>query len=111
MSCLLPPPCLFCAHYHHSDAHDDALSCAAFEQIPDEIFCADILHSVGYPGDKGIQFELNQDLLDEFIEINNLRIDMGLEPYPYSSNGIQPDRRIDRSDNADQVLSYKEVKA
>ena len=73
MSCLLPPLCLFCRHFHHSDAADVPLSCKAFEEIPDEIFLRHFLHTREFPGDNGVVFELNPEMRSEFDEISELK--------------------------------------
>jgi hypothetical protein len=79
--CFLPPVCLFCAHYHE-DAGIDEDDCAAFEEIPDEIFRGDLDHTTPFPGDRGLRFRLNEELREELEEINQLRREMGLRPYP-----------------------------
>ena len=94
MSCLLPPLCLFCTHYHHSESSSQYLSCAAFNQIPDEIFNGRVSHTVAYPGDSGITFQLNQTMQTEFDEINELRQQMNLQPYPVSSDNLLEPKEV-----------------
>jgi hypothetical protein len=70
--CLLPPNCLFCAHYH-IEAGDNEDDCDAFAEIPDSIFVGGLTHQSAYQGDHGIRFQLNDDLADEFEEVEALR--------------------------------------
>ncbi len=73
MSCFLPPACLFCIHYH-ADASGGGVSCTAFDEIPDAIFRGEIFHALPFPGDRNIRFELNQELAEEFAEINETEV-------------------------------------
>lgn len=70
--CLLPPNCLFCAHYH-LEASDDEDDCDAFNEIPDSIFIGGLTHQYPYQGDHGIRFKLNDELAEEFEEVEALR--------------------------------------
>jgi hypothetical protein len=44
-------PCLSCKHWQYD------FRCAAFDEIPDEIFLGQVSHDKPYPGDRGIQYE------------------------------------------------------
>jgi hypothetical protein len=70
--CLLPPNCLFCAHYHQEAGIDDA-DCAAFQEIPDRIFTGVVEHTEPVTGDGGIRFKLNPRMAEEFADIQQLR--------------------------------------
>lgn len=86
MSCFIPPLCVFCSHFDHTDNANDAISCSAFVDIPDEIFTGQFSHTMPYPGDKGITFQLNAEREGEFEEVNKLRCSMNLKPYPGPQN-------------------------
>jgi len=51
------PTCIFCAHWDQF-AHRQ---CAAFREIPLEIWEAENAHREPYPGDQGIQFAPLED--------------------------------------------------
>jgi hypothetical protein len=52
-----PPICMWCKHYHRSGP----TACDAFpERIPDEIWYSCNPHTEPFPGDHGIQFELDE---------------------------------------------------
>lgn len=79
--CFLPPQCLFCKHAEFEDGNMEGADCAAFDEIPEAIFSGEFDHAESYPGDKGVQFELVEQMREEFLEINELRVQMGMEPY------------------------------
>ncbi len=81
MTCLLPPMCIFCRHFHHDNAADSGLSCDAYEDIPDEIFSGEVLHHSHYKGDGGIVFILHDELREEFYEVNELREKMNMTTF------------------------------
>lgn len=82
MSCFLPPLCLFCDHFNHSDDADVSLSCKAFEQIPDSIFLDEILHTRHIEGDNNILFKINPEMIDEYNDVNELRMAMDMQAFP-----------------------------
>lgn len=86
MSCFLPSLCIFCVHFDHSDDANDGVSCKAFDQIPDEIFMDKVLHTVSIGEDKGISFELNRELEDEYLEMREFRMECGLAEFPVVSS-------------------------
>lgn len=47
------PVCTFCRHLDM----DGERTCAAFDEIPEEIWRGDHDHRAPYPGDGGVQFE------------------------------------------------------
>jgi hypothetical protein len=84
MSCLLPPACVFCRHFHYPPPGErlEALpSCAAFQEIPEPIFLGQVDHAEPYPGDVGIRFELIPAERENLLEINEMRVQMGMIPY------------------------------
>jgi hypothetical protein len=84
MSCLIPPACVFCTHYHAArNEHSDALpSCNAFAAIPDEIFMGRFDHSAAFPGDRGLRFSLIESDRLAFQDLNAVRRELGLLAYP-----------------------------
>ncbi len=80
MSCFLPPPCLFCVHYH-AEHSGDGLACDAFDEIPDAIFERRVEHTRPYPSDRGYRFQLDLRFAEEFGEVNQLRRAMGLQEF------------------------------
>lgn len=70
--CLLPPNCFFCEHYHHPDDHGEG-DCDAFTEIPDDIFVGGHEHRSPVEGDRGIRFELDPMMAEEFSEVEELR--------------------------------------
>jgi hypothetical protein len=83
MSCLIPPACVFCRHYHYerNDQSTEIPSCDAFDAIPEEIFMGRFDHSEAFPGDKGVQFRLIEAERDNFLELNAVREELGLMTY------------------------------
>ena len=83
MTCLIPPACVFCEHYHskRNDQTDELPSCNAFAEIPDEIFMGTFDHSEPFPGDDGVQFRLREAERTDFIELNEVRAEVGLMVY------------------------------
>lgn len=83
MSCLIPPACVFCEHYHRerNEQTDELPSCDAFAAIPDAIFMGEHDHSAGFPGDQGIRFKLNPSEKQDFVELNDIRRELGLLVY------------------------------
>lgn len=75
MSCLLPPVCVFCQHYLEDDPERD---CLAFEEIPGSIITGKCDHIDFYPGDGGYRFLLRPGELETFLELNEVRQEMGL---------------------------------
>jgi hypothetical protein len=73
--CLIPPMCLFCAHYHQTGPNQD-LSCDAFDEIPDAIFLGEFDHNRPYPGDRGIRFELDPEQADDYAEAMAIRAEL-----------------------------------
>jgi hypothetical protein len=83
MSCLIPPACVFCAHYHEdrNELKDELPSCNAFAEIPEEIFMGSFDHAEEFPGDRGIRFRLVETERQSFIELNAVRRELGLLEY------------------------------
>jgi len=83
MSCLIPSACVFCQHYHveRNELTDELPSCDAFPAIPDAIFMGGIEHSEPIQGDNGAQFHLREEDREDFIELNEVRAEMGLLVY------------------------------
>ena len=84
MPCLLPPACIFCAHYHLDDeAWEKDGDCAAFDEIPADIMLNGAPHDAPRPGDGGIFFTPTEDpeLRESLIEVNQLRAGMGKPPF------------------------------
>ena len=53
-----PPICMWCKHYHRASG----ARCDAFpDGIPDEILLHRNPHAMPFPGDHGIQFELDSE--------------------------------------------------
>ena len=53
-----PPVCMWCRHFRR----DGGLACNAFPNgIPDEILVQRNPHTTPFPGDHGIQFELDEE--------------------------------------------------
>jgi hypothetical protein len=90
MSCLIPPACVFCRHYHHERNERSAglPSCDAFEAIPEEIFMGRFDHSNAFPGDHGVRFTLIEAERDDFLELNAVRGELGLMTYRIASEGL-----------------------
>ncbi len=89
MSCLIPPACVFCCHYHaaRNERSDGLPSCDAFAAIPDEIFLGRFDHGQPFPGDGGVRFSLIElDRLD-FLELNAVRRELGLLAYREPAEG------------------------
>lgn len=84
MSCLLPCMCIFCVHYNR-DWREGERECAAFHEIPEDIFEGRFDHSRPYPGDHGFRFMVSTDYTTDFLEVNALRASFGLEPYAVTS--------------------------
>lgn len=78
--CLLPPQCLFCRHFR-ADAGINDPDCDAFSEIPDAIFRGRYDHAAVFPGDRGVRFELDPAMREEFDEVNALRVEMALPPF------------------------------
>lgn len=70
--CLLPPNCLFCAHYHNNEDLD-APDCDAFAEIPEAIFMGGNEHLTPVSGDHGVLFSLDPEMAEEFSEVQDLR--------------------------------------
>jgi len=83
MSCLVPPACVFCHQYHRErNEHTDELpSCNAFSAIPDDIFMGLVDHAEPYPGDNGVRFGLLEADKEAFLELNEVRRELGLLRY------------------------------
>ncbi len=83
MSCLIPPACVFCRHYHHerNEQTDELPSCDAFATIPDEIFLGYFDHNEEFTGDSGIRFRLAEAEREAFLELNAVRRELGLLTY------------------------------
>jgi hypothetical protein len=83
MSCLIPSACVFCQHYHgeRNEISEELPSCNAFAAIPDEIFMGQIDHTGPFPGDNGVQFHLREEDRSDFLELNQVRAEMGLMVY------------------------------
>jgi hypothetical protein len=83
MSCLIPPACVFCQHYHEerNEQTDEIPSCNAFAAIPEEIFMGTFDHATAFPGDSGIRFSLVEDERPSFLELNEVRRELGLLEY------------------------------
>ena len=83
MSCLIPPACVFCRHYHAArNQRSEALpSCNAFLAIPDEIFLGRFDHTQPFPGDGGVRFSLVESDRLDFLELNAVRRELGLLTY------------------------------
>jgi hypothetical protein len=57
-----PPICMWCKHFHRSGR----LACDAFpEGIPQEIWYHQDYHIQPFPGDHGIQFDLDEERDEE----------------------------------------------
>jgi hypothetical protein len=74
---------VFCAHYHEqrNERTDELPSCNAFAAIPDEIFMGGVDHTAPFCGDDGVRFHLREENLKDFMELNELRAQMGLLVY------------------------------
>ena len=59
-----------------SSAHDR--ECHAFYEIPDSIIIGEIDHTKPYPGDHSIQFQLKEEIREDFEEVQKIRVEMGL---------------------------------
>lgn len=80
MSCIIPPACVFCRHYHRecNDQDTELPSCDAFVAIPEEIFMGRFDHSNAFPGDNGVRFSLIETEREDFLELNAVRGELGL---------------------------------
>jgi hypothetical protein len=89
MSCLIPPACVFCHHYHHerNEQTTELPSCDAFSAIPEEIFMGRFDHSDPFPGDNGVRFLLIAAERENFLELNAAREELGLMCYRVDSVG------------------------
>ena len=83
MSCLIPAACVFCRHYHEArnEWSLDLPSCDAFDAIPDQIFIGGFDHGAAYPGDRGVRFSLIETERESFLELNDVRRELGLPVY------------------------------
>lgn len=77
MSCLLPPSCSFCIHYLGEDSTQNR-ECNAFFEIPEHIITGDFDHTEPYPGDHSIQFQLKEEVREDFKEVQKIREAMRL---------------------------------
>jgi hypothetical protein len=73
--CFIPPDCLFCRHYYR-DGPAEGPDCAAFDEIPDPVFRGELGHLDPLPGDRGLRFELDPELADEYAEVAALRAEI-----------------------------------
>jgi hypothetical protein len=87
VSCLIPSACVFCTHYHRerNELTGELPSCNAFGEIPDEIFMGQFDHVHEYPGDSGVRFDLLEADREDFLELNEVRREMGLLVYGETS--------------------------
>ena len=83
--CFIPPQCLFCQHLLMQDGDPDGPDCRAFEEIPSVIFRGLFDHSQVHEGDHGFRFQLRPEMREEFEEINELRIEAGMQPFAMQS--------------------------
>ena len=83
MSCLIPSACVFCQHYHteRNEVTDELPSCDAFVAIPHAIFMGEFDHMDAFHGDNGVQFRLREEDRKDFMELNQVRSEMGLLVY------------------------------
>lgn len=83
MSWIVPPECVFCEHYHQArnERTDELPSCDAFDAIPDDIFVGSRDHSHPYPGDHGVRFQISEETRTDFMELNDVRRQVGLPVY------------------------------
>jgi hypothetical protein len=83
MSCLIPSACVFCQHYHTecNEITEELPSCDAFATIPDEIFMGVFDHAEPFPGDEGVRFHVREEAREDFVELNEVRAEMGLLVY------------------------------
>ncbi|MCB2100217.1 MAG: hypothetical protein KDE22_05065 [Rhodobacterales bacterium] len=83
MVCLLPPDCVFCAHFHEDvqweegGSLDDMPSCDAYDEIPWEIFSGDVDHRHPADNDRGLRFALDPAKAEDFKEVEELRHELG----------------------------------
>jgi hypothetical protein len=60
------PQCLQCKYFHDEDTEHS--TCDAFPQgIPEDILLSKFDHSKPFPGDNGIQFQLDREKQDRMI--------------------------------------------
>lgn len=85
MSCLFPPVCAFCAHILNQPDQE----CRAFHEIPEDIMLGNNDHVDAIEGDGGYRFQLNQDDLEAFQEVNNIRQAMDLRTYRMGCDFLQ----------------------
>ena len=71
MSCMMPPSCSFCKHYLGDSSEER--DCHAFLEIPDDIITGDNDHTDPYPGDNNVLFLLDEDLKDDYKEVQLVR--------------------------------------
>jgi hypothetical protein len=83
MSCLIPAACVFCRHYHQerNERSVEVPSCDAFAAIPEEIFLGRFDHTEPFPGDHGVRFSINETERLDFLELNEVRRELGLLAY------------------------------
>lgn len=56
--------CTICRHFHREAARRGQWTCDAFpEGIPEPIRLQRVLHTASYPGDHGLQFEVDRELV------------------------------------------------
>jgi hypothetical protein len=83
MSFWIPPACVFCTHYHdeRNERSPELPSCNAFAEIPEEIFTGTFDHAEAFPGDRGIRFRLVEAERQSFLDLNEVRRELGLLAY------------------------------
>lgn len=117
MTCLIPSACVFCGHYHQrrNEQTDELPSCDAFAAIPDEIFMGQFDHAHAFPGDQGVRFRLIEAERREFMELNEIRRELGLlvyrEPEPRGLRRLcrvgpkKPEKKPQDTDNTRHQLT------
>ena len=83
MSCMIPAACVFCRHYHEerNEQSPELPSCDAFDAIPDPIFMGRVDHNDAFPEDRGVRFSLIETERQDFLELNEVRRELGLLVY------------------------------